>query len=507
MRYLFFYTRLLTLIVLMPILSSCHEQETYDFSHKEQTKISQILSEVMTYIRRQEQVIPYLIKKELRSSDFRASLARYKRTNDSLWVQIPIIQLQRDSLATMDSLFFAPKRTVACVLITKDCKYPQLCFYEESPTFNYHKANRTNIWYQHFTGQLKIYNEKAHRVAILNMKDGIPARTRFATADSTDTKDGGTLDEVEVTAPWKYTWGYGNIYDYFGYISPSIPGFDTEYGGGDINGPGSGTSSGKKENKPTEPVNDCDDKKMEQAKRQVQDAHGKLLQATSFKIGSNNYVSLSDFQEKVRQNSNIEWNAFVRDYSADGYGVGLSEPTTLNNANKGSTNHLIESDSECASIHNHNNMTPISMVDIMELIRIRTEDKCSNFTTMIAWDNVNDEYYCATITNVDMARSFYNNFKQYIDYDTGYWQISSKGTKENPIGYFLNSQYDAIENHAKGKEFFYQIITTLEKYNSGVSLVKIKTGKDAGGDLEYYYTSYGAAQVKNKKYIIIKQCP
>ena len=151
MRYLFFYTRLLTLIVLMPILSSCHEQESYDFSHKEQTKISQILSEVMTYIRRQEQVIPYLIKKELRSSDFRASLARYKRTNDSLWVQIPIIQLQRDSLATMDSLFFAPKRTVACVLITKDCKYPQLCFYEESPTFNYHKANRTNIWYQHFT--------------------------------------------------------------------------------------------------------------------------------------------------------------------------------------------------------------------------------------------------------------------------------------------------------------------------------------------------------------------
>lgn len=506
MRYLLF-ARLLAYIVLLSILTSCHDQDAYDFGSRRQADIRQIISDVMAYISKREQSIPYLQERGLCKNDFRAGLARYKPANDSLLIQIPIIRLQRDSLATMDSLYFAPNRVVACVLITKDSKCPQLCFYEETPTFNYHKTNRTKVWYRQFTGQRRIFNEDAHRVGTFAMDHGGIVGTRFATADSTDTKDGGTLDEVEVTAPWKRLWGYGSVDDPFGYISPSVAGFDTDYDSGSAGGPGAGTASDGIERKPTEPVIDCDDKKMEQAKRQVRGAYGKLLQATSFNVGTNKYVSLSDFQEKVRQNSTVEWNTFVRDYTADGYGVGLSEPTTLNLANKGSTEHLIGSETECAAMHNHNNESPISMIDIMELIRIHTEDNCSNFSTMIAWDNINDEYYCATITDVDMAKMFYDNFKQYVDFDTGFWKKSIKNTPETPPGSFLKNKDETFEDNPKHNELFYQIVSSLEKFNSGVHLVKIKPDKDAGGDIEYNYTSYGAVKAQNRKYITIKQCP
>lgn len=506
MRYLLF-ARLLTYMVLLAILTSCHDQDTYDFSSRKQADISQIVSDVMAYISKREQSIPYLQERGLRNNDFRAGLARYKPANDSLFIQIPIIRLQRDSLATIDSLYFAPNRVVACVLITKDSKCPQLCFYEETPTFNYHKANRTKVWYKQFSGQLRMFNEGAHSVGTFTMDNGGIVRTRFAAADSTDTKDGGTLEEVEVTAPWKRLWGYGNFDDPFGYISPSVAGFGTDYDSGSVGGPGVGSAIGEIERKPTDPVIDCDDKKMEQAKRQVRGAYGKLLQATSFNVGNNKYVSLSDFQEKVRQNNTVEWNTFVRDYTADGFGVGLSDPTTLNLANKGSTDHLIGSETEYAAMHNHNNESPISMVDIMELIRIRTEDNCSNFSTMIAWDNINDEYYCATITDADMAKNFYNNYKQYVDFNTGYWNISDEENQENPTGYFLKNQINAFDNYNENQKNLYTIVAMLEKFDSGVYLVKIKTGKDAGGDIEYNYTSYGAAKAPKRKYMTIKLCP
>ena len=126
---------------------------------------------------------------------------------------------------------------------------------------------------------------------------------------------------------------------------------------------------------------------------------------------------------------------------------------------------------------------------------------------MIAWDNMNDEYYCATITDVDMAKKFYDNYKQYVDFDTGFWKKMIKDTPETPPGSFLKNKDETFEDYPKHNELFYQIVSSLERFNSGVHLVKIKTDKDAGGDIEYNYTSYGAAKAPKRKYITIKQCP
>lgn len=65
----------------------------------------------------------------------------------------------RDSLATADSLFFAPRRIFAWARIVKGRSQPELRFIELDPTRDYHKVNRTRIRYQAFSGEMNFFNE------------------------------------------------------------------------------------------------------------------------------------------------------------------------------------------------------------------------------------------------------------------------------------------------------------------------------------------------------------
>lgn len=213
---------------------------------------------------------------------------------------------------------------------------------------------------------------------------------------------------------------------------------DGESGGNEGGGGGGSTSGGTEggSGNPDEPIIDCSDPNMTKAKQIALNAHNKLLKAVGFNIKGNRYISIEMFKDTVRSNSNIEWYSFLRDYTNDGYNIGLTNPSTSNMESSASTNHLYNSDTEVAAIHNHGNSSPISAVDIMELIKIRTVDNCPNFSSMIVWDNIKDEYYYATINDVDKAKVFYDNYRQYVDYDTGYWQHAQKKKDKNKVDFF-----------------------------------------------------------------------
>ena len=105
---------------------------------------------------------------------------------------------------------------------------------------------------------------------------------------------------------------------------------------------------------------------MAQAKVQAQQIHGMLLRSTTFDINGNAYVSMDVFKEIANSKEGSEYNSFSRDYTEDGYGYGLTYPSTKNMPHKGSSFHLINSISERASIHNHSNEMPMSRLIICQ---------------------------------------------------------------------------------------------------------------------------------------------
>ena len=497
-------------LAIVLLATSCHESEGMRSHADLQTMPpDQMIARVMAYVQAHEQQIDFLTERNFSSKDMKVRHAMYQQSKDTAWVLIPIVRTLRDSMATADSLYFAPRRLFALSLITQGCARPRLWFVEQDPTREFHKANRTAFFYRHFTGRQDTYSEKGNKVNTVKLHGGKLVLTRISETDSTDIIDNGSLDEVVVTAPWKYKFGYGDLCEPWGRLFSD--------GGDDIGGigegggtSGGGTSGGGTSGGGTsgEKVKDCNDSEMAQAKVQAQQIHGMLLRATTFDINGNAYVSMDVFKEIANSKEGSEYNSFLRDYTEDGYGYGLTYPSTKNMPHKGSSFHLINSISERASIHNHSNEMPMSAVDIMELIRVRTIDGCPNFSTMVVWDNKNNVYYYATITDEEKAKFFYENYNQYVDEETGYWkQGAGNGKENNVIGTFLDKMEDSFEKYSKEDRHFYETIAVLDKFNAGITLVKVDTGLDAGNNEEYYFTSYGSYLVEKKKYITIKYCP
>ena len=55
-------------------------------------------------------------------------------------------------------------------------------------------------------------------------------------------------------------------------------------------------------------------------------------------------------------------------------------------------------------------------------------------------------------------------------------------------------------------KYYFRLAAILQYFDTGVCLTKIKNEKDAGGDIETHYTSYGAYKKANAKYISTKIC-
>lgn len=96
---------------------------------------------------------------QLLCNDLVVSMADCSITDDTIYVKIPFVRPLRDSLATADSLFFAPRRIFAWARIIKGRSQPELRFIELDPTRDYHKVNRTRIRYQAFSGEMNFFNE------------------------------------------------------------------------------------------------------------------------------------------------------------------------------------------------------------------------------------------------------------------------------------------------------------------------------------------------------------
>lgn len=183
------------------------------------------------------------------------------------------------------------------------------------------------FFYRHFTGRQDTYSENGSKVNTIKLCGGKLMLTHTSETDSTDVIDNGSLDEVVVTAPWKYKFGYGDLCDPWGRFLPDAGDGVGDIGAGSGGGSsGAGTSGGG--GKPGEQVKDCNDAVMAQAKVQVQQIHEMLLKATTFDINGNAYVSMEVFKKIANSKENTEYNSFLRDYSEDGYGYGLTYPST-----------------------------------------------------------------------------------------------------------------------------------------------------------------------------------
>ena len=72
------------------------------------------------------------------------------------------------------------------------------------------------------------------------------------------------------------------------------------------------------------------------------------------------------------------------------------------------------------------------------------------------------------------------------------------------IIYFLNTEKKSFSKYKGEEKNLYRLAAILQYFDTGDCLTKNKNEKDAGGDIETPYTSYGAYKKANANYLITK---
>ena len=191
-------------LAIVLLATSCHDSEGMRSHADLQTMPSaQILARVMAYVQAHEQQIDFLTERNFSSKDMKVRQAMYRQSKDTVWVLIPIVRTLRDSMATADSLYFAPRRLFALSLITQGSARPRLWFVEQEPTREFHKANRTAFLYRHFTGRQDTYTEAGQLVHAIKIYNGwYDTQLTIKPADSNDSTYAKNYDG-QVAAPWR----------------------------------------------------------------------------------------------------------------------------------------------------------------------------------------------------------------------------------------------------------------------------------------------------------------
>ena len=193
------------LLAATPLLvGSCYEREGAIGQSDLRTKPSdQILARVMAYVQAHEQQIDFLTERNFSSKDLKVRQAMYQQSKDTVWLLIPILRTLRDSMATADSLYFAPRRLFALSLITQGSARPRLWFVEQNPTREFHKENRTIFLYRHFSGRQDTYTEAGQLVHAIKIYNGwYDTQFTIKPADSNDSTYAKNYDGL-VAAPWR----------------------------------------------------------------------------------------------------------------------------------------------------------------------------------------------------------------------------------------------------------------------------------------------------------------
>lgn len=118
----------------------------------------------------------------------------------------------------------------------------------------------------------------------------------------------------------------------------------------------------------------------------------------------------------------------LRDISPE-VGVGIADINTDNLPNKCQIDLLDKDHAARALIHNHPNGSPLSAKDIMTLLS--NMDGHPNLNTIMAWDDITNTYYCATINDRKKAAEFYEEHKNEIDENTNFWNTKSSNAIKN----------------------------------------------------------------------------
>ena len=191
-------------LAIVLLATSCHESEgTRSHADLQTMPSAQILARVMAYVQAHEQQIDFLTERNFSSKDMKVRQAMYRQSKDTTWLLIPIVRTLRDSMATADSLYFAPRRLFALSLITRDSARPRLWFVEQEPTREFHKANRTAFLYRHFTGRQDTYTEAGQLVHAIKIYNGwYDTQLTIKPADSNDSTYAKNYDG-QVAAPWR----------------------------------------------------------------------------------------------------------------------------------------------------------------------------------------------------------------------------------------------------------------------------------------------------------------
>lgn len=191
-------------LAIVLLATSCHESEgTRSHADLQTMPSAQILARVMAYVQAHEQQMDFLTERNFSSKDMKVRQAMYRQSKDTTWLLIPIVRTLRDSMATADSLYFAPRRLFALSLITRGSARPRLWFVEQEPTREFHKANRTAFLYRHFTGRQDTYTEAGQLVHAIKIYNGwYDTQLTIKPADSNDSTYAKNYDG-QVAAPWR----------------------------------------------------------------------------------------------------------------------------------------------------------------------------------------------------------------------------------------------------------------------------------------------------------------
>lgn len=147
------------LLMAVWLLIGCHAPNPYGLGNDTPADMRKALTGVVSYLRQHGQQMPYLQERNFTANDLLVRMAICNKTDDTVYVKIPFVRAQCDSLATADSLYFAPRRMVVWGRVIKGMSQPEVRFIELEPTRDYHKANRNRIWYRAFSGEMNFFTE------------------------------------------------------------------------------------------------------------------------------------------------------------------------------------------------------------------------------------------------------------------------------------------------------------------------------------------------------------
>lgn len=359
------------------------------------------------------------------------------------------------------------------------------------------QMDKTNEKNNNTTGLLKIWSLESSYQLAPQPKKLRRQKTKSSETDDDDTKDGGVLSELVITADMPTGIGttpnvgiddatiryYQEIYGNRGSDNNTNSSLNQPNSSvGDINGGyhkgGNGRGTGRKKPKTQKNIDDLPTKRPEVVlldcnsvfTRMKQDMYTDYNFLTNFKgrkLPENKKTpSFQDYLNVIKANPNYEHSLTLAYADEEYYTYDIISGSEKNKTEKRDSPYTI------ANIHNHPNNTPPSSQDIKTALNSAKEAiNYKAFYTMMADSTV----YAFRVTDRDKLVQFMKDYGEQMTIDT----TTNKFTNKSGFDKAWKNGMDKFKRLGVTTAWEYTIAYLFEKYSMGLTLLKKEKGSNA----------------------------